>query len=67
MNPLLRGAFWQIWILFTAAAAICAAVLIKLDMVARSQTENDTYEHSRPSRSDWGIGSRHNIHVTVKS
>ena len=48
MNPLLREAFWQIWILITAAAAIGAAVLIKLDTVARSQTEKETYEQSRP-------------------
>ena len=47
MNPLLRDAFWPIWILITAAAAIGAAVLIKLDTVARSQTEKDTYEQSR--------------------
>jgi hypothetical protein len=48
MNALLHDAFWQIWILITATAAICAAALIKRDTVARSQTENETYEHSRP-------------------
>jgi hypothetical protein len=38
--------FWQVWILITATAAICAAVLIKPN-TARRQRENEPYEQFR--------------------